>query len=511
MECLTEDVVFRFVSGKVPLDEVAGVDAHLAACADCRGLVADLAGGRDGDDPALDETVAVAGGPGTGAPNAHDSGEARLPAPGDSIGRYVVSRVIGMGGMGVVFLATDPTLGRRLVVKLLRAERQTSSDARRELLHEAQAMARLAHPNVVSVFDAGTYADQVFVAMEFVEGATLRAWLEAKPRSWREVLDVFLEAGRGLAAAHDVGLIHRDFKPGNVLIGKDDRVRVTDFGLARVVAHDGKNRPSTQLLAASAATDALPATRTGAIKGTPAYMAPEQFRREPLDARTDQFAFCVALHEGLYGQRPFGRGDFDALARAVLTGALADLPSEGAVPRGLRDLVLRGLSVDPHQRHPSMHALLSALEEVRARETATGGAAAPSVPRATARRTRWLPWIAAIAVTGAIGAIGAGSVTLRRRGSTAGDARPEPTAVRTASAVATPTTAPASASTTPRATPSVDPVGEASAAPVAPAPRSSAARASGRPVPRPRATPLKPTTPTRYDDAPMEPPFARHK
>lgn len=513
MECLAEDVVFRFVSGKVPPDEVAAIDAHLAACADCRGLVADLAGDGGAGDPALDETV-VAGSDATSdtsttSPGAVDPGEAHLPAPGDVIGRYVVSRVIGMGGMGVVFLATDPTLGRRLVIKLLRAERQTSSDARRELLHEAQAMARLAHPNVVSVFDAGTYGDQVFVAMEFVEGATLRAWLEATPRSWREVLDVFLEAGRGLAAAHDVGLIHRDFKPGNVLIGKDDRVRVTDFGLARVVEHDGKNRPSTQLLAASIAAEALPATRTGAIKGTPAYMAPEQFRREPLDARTDQFAFCVALHEGLYGQRPFGQGDFDTLSRAVLAGELADLPSQGAAPPGLRSLVLRGLSVDPRGRHPSMHALLAALEDVRAREAATASSATAPTSLATARGTRGWRWMAAAALPLVVGAIG---LALIPTGPRARDVRPDPATSATPSS-APPATSPASTESAATRSIPVGPPSEVMAAPAPPASGASsgAPRAAGRSAPRPRTTPLKPPTPTRYDDAPMEPPFARRK
>jgi serine/threonine protein kinase len=203
---------------------------------------------------------------------------------------------IGAGGMGVVYAAYDPELDRRVALKLLRPDRFGSDADRLRLLREAQALARLADPHVVSVYDTGTFGDRVFVAVELVEGETLRQWLgglRAAPRSWREVLARFLPAGRGLAAAHAAGLVHRDFKPENVLLGRDGRVRVADFGLAEAAPEPGGKLA------------ALPA-EWGLVLGTPAYMAPEQLRGIAVDARSDQFSFCVALFEALYG-RPSAR------------------------------------------------------------------------------------------------------------------------------------------------------------------------------------------------------------
>jgi tetratricopeptide (TPR) repeat protein len=292
-------------------------------------------------------------------------------ARGVSLGRYLVLEVLGSGGMGLVVNAYDPELDRRLAIKLLRT-RQTGEEAaegQARLLREAQAMARLSHPNVIAVHDVGTWRDRVFVAMELVEGGTLRQWLQERPRPWRKVVELFVAAGHGLAAAHAAGIIHRDFKPSNVLVGTDGRVRVTDFGLARSLAGpeetptvvglpavvDGQSTPS----AVSALSS--PLTILGTVLGTPGYMAPEQIRGAPADARSDQFAFCIALWEGLYRARPFDGRNAAEIADRVLTGRLSDPPAGGKVPARLRRLLTRGLAVAPESRFPSMDALLAEL------------------------------------------------------------------------------------------------------------------------------------------------------
>jgi tetratricopeptide (TPR) repeat protein len=284
---------------------------------------------------------------------------------GAAVGRYVVLDRIGAGGMGVVYAAWDPELERRIALKLLRPERFGSEPDRLRLLREAQALARLTHPNVVAVHDAGTFGDRVFVAMELVEGRTLRQWLAEGSWSWRQILETFLAAGRGLAAAHAAGLIHRDFKPGNVLIGTDGRIRVADFGLAREPGE--------------------PAAEWGLAEGTPGYMAPEQRRGEPADARSDQFSFCVSLYEALYGERPFAGENPREVAEAVLHGEVRPEPAGTRVPGGLRQTLLRGLKARPEDRHPSMDALLSDLERD---------------PGAV--RRRWLAAAAVVLVAGAV-------------------------------------------------------------------------------------------------------------
>jgi tetratricopeptide (TPR) repeat protein/predicted Ser/Thr protein kinase len=262
---------------------------------------------------------------------------------GTAVGRYMILDRIGSGGMGVVYAAWDPELERRIALKLLRPERLGSGPDRPRLLREAQAMARLTHPNVVAVHDAGTFGDRVFVAMELVEGRTLRQWLAEASRSRREILETFLAAGRGLAAAHAAGLVHRDFKPENVLIGKDGRARVVDFGLARESGEaEGEE--------------------WGVVQGTPAYMAPEQLRGIATDVRSDQFSFCVAVYEALYGERPFaGKGPRE-IAEAVLRGEVRPEPAGTKVPGRLRQVLLRGLKARPEDRYPSMNDLLRDLE-----------------------------------------------------------------------------------------------------------------------------------------------------
>jgi tetratricopeptide (TPR) repeat protein/predicted Ser/Thr protein kinase len=271
---------------------------------------------------------------------------------GAQVGRYVIVGTVGEGGMGVVYAGYDPELDRKVALKVLRPERAASPNARARLLREAQAIARLSHPNVVAVHDAGTFGEQVFVAMEYVDGRTLRQWLKEEERSWREVVDLFRIAGQGLAAAHAAGLVHRDFKPDNVLIGKDGRVRVADFGLARPV------EPPEAEETLEASGDRSPGlTSWGMVLGTPGYMAPEQLRGLSSDARSDQFSFCVALYEALYGERPFAGEVADAAER----GDIRPPREDARVPAWLRDVVLRGLSADPARRWASMDELLREL------------------------------------------------------------------------------------------------------------------------------------------------------
>ncbi len=283
----------------------------------------------------------------------------------DRIGRYRVLDRLGAGGMGVVYAAFDPELDRKVAIKLIRGRPDAQAQAR--LLREAQAMARLSHPNVVACYDVGTFHGQIFIAMEFIRGETLGAWMKRSPRRWREVLGVFLPAGRGLAAAHDAGLVHRDFKPDNVLLDSDGRARVTDFGLAR-------NADSSELANASETADrenhdplTTPLTQHGAIVGTPAYMAREQHLGLVADARTDQFSFCASLYQALHGQLPFAGLTVLELAENALEGRIRDPPRGHKVPLFIQRAVLRGLSREPAQRWPSMRELLRALDRDPAR------------------------------------------------------------------------------------------------------------------------------------------------
>jgi eukaryotic-like serine/threonine-protein kinase len=307
-------------------------------------------------------------------------------AAGAVIGRYVVLSRLGAGGMGVVYAGYDPELDRKVALKLLLQGRR-GSEGRSRLLREAQALAKLQHPNVVTIHDVGMHDARVWIAMEIVEGDTFGRWCGAKPRRWPEVLDVLVRAGRGVAAAHAAGLLHRDLKPDNVMVGTDGRVRVMDFGLARTQAESSTPDDIEALLqrAADAGSPSskvegleLLLTRSGALMGTPAYMAPEQFRNAELGSATDQFGFCAMAWEALYGVRPFAAHGVVDLAVAVLQAKRAAVPRGRAVPRWLRRVLDRGLSVDPQSRWPSMEALLEALErgQARARWRRAGVAAA---------------------------------------------------------------------------------------------------------------------------------------
>jgi len=303
-----------------------------------------------------------------GAATAAAEAMARSDAPrlkkGDSVGRLTVLESLGEGAFGIVLAAYDPELDRKVALKVLRTLGFGSAYAERarvRLLREARAMARLSHPNVVTVHDVGTVQNHVYLAMEYVAGGTLAEWLAEQTRSWREILDVFRDAGRGLAAAHEAGFAHRDFKPANVLIDARGRARVADFGLVSA----GAETLEGDLLEDSGPSDSSlysTLTRTGDIIGTPIYMAPEQHRGEEADASADQFAFCVALYQALYGRRPFAGDNYKDLVRTVLDGNVAEPPGDADVPEWIRAIVERGLSAAKGDRYPSMEALLADLE-----------------------------------------------------------------------------------------------------------------------------------------------------
>jgi serine/threonine protein kinase/tetratricopeptide (TPR) repeat protein len=354
-------------------------------------------------------TLADAEPPGPGTKTESPTSSASFGRPlarGDAVGRYIVLERIGVGGMGEVFAAYDPELDRKIAVKLLlptRRDTQASAGPTR-LLREAQAMAKLRHRNVITVHDVGTHEGRVFVAMEFADGGTLADWMargrdgEGTPHPWPEVIQRFTEAGRGLAAAHAAGLIHRDFKPANVLVDRGGQIQVADFGLVRRADAEetpassassepaGEPPPSSSITLDSDATLlaedrpieaslldrtsgslrshdslALRMTQTGATLGTPAYMAPEQHRGMTIDARADQFGFCVAVWEALYGERPFGGDNMLAIMFAISTGAIREPPNDRGVPSPIRRALTRGLTRDPAQRWPDMDALLVAL------------------------------------------------------------------------------------------------------------------------------------------------------
>jgi len=279
-------------------------------------------------------------------------------AAGTTVGRYQIVNHLGTGGMGVVYSAFDPELDRHVAIKVLGLSRESTS-ARARLLREAQALAKLSHPNVLTVFDVGTFDDNVFIAVELVAGQTLRDWLDTK-RTQTEVINVLIAAGRGLAAAHKADLVHRDFKPENMVIGDDGRVRVIDFGLACAPGVDIIGSPEEE---PGTVASPISLTRTGTIVGTPAYMSPEHHIGGDISAKSDQFSFCVCLYEALYGQRPFNDDDLLELVRSIDEQSLRVAPVDSRVSARLRRILLRGLSRDPRARYPSMNALLDDLAQ----------------------------------------------------------------------------------------------------------------------------------------------------
>jgi tRNA A-37 threonylcarbamoyl transferase component Bud32 len=435
MECLDATAVQDLVAGALDAPAYAAAMAHLGGCPDCRGLLSQLS-------PGAPRSAAAAAPAASAPPRAADALAATMasaipvaaptdalaatgiipaataaaaaaaavataveaaaratapPAPDDAVpdqtgrilGRYTLAEPLGAGAMGVVHRARDRDLSRDVAVKLLRRPDGALTD---RLIREARSMARVNHPNVVAIYDVGVAGGSTYIAMELVIGTSLRAW-QAEHRGIPELIEAYTAAGRGLAAAHAAGVVHRDFKPDNVLVGADGRVRVTDFGLAAAragagveaapsAAHTASVSATARVRAieasaeASASASAIEAsaidadvvlTRSGVVLGTPAYMAPEQFNGGNVDPRTDQFNFCVALYEALYGARPFTGRTFEELGTNVSDGAVQPPPARTQISRALRAILLRGLSARPGDRFPTMDHLLAELGRDRAR------------------------------------------------------------------------------------------------------------------------------------------------
>jgi hypothetical protein len=415
------------------------------------------------------------------------SGDARTVAGGTAIGRYRVVELLGSGGMGVVYAADDPQLRRRIALKVIRSDGGASADSDElaaRLLREAQTMAQLAHPNVVAVHDAGAISGQVFIAMELVAGLTLRKWLVSEARSWREVVDIFLAAGAGLAAAHAKCVVHRDFKLENVLVGTDGRARVTDFGLARPIARLENSTIDLTVPAVSADPGLRAArTRSGALVGTPSYMAPELFRGQAADPKSDQFAFCVALYEGLFGVRPFAADTVDALVAAVTAGRVVPAPRRSRVPTAVRKILFRGLDADPARRFASMDSLLERLARARRGEGERRHLVAFGVAFvALAAGAAFIAWPRE-----------PGSRTAPPRMAAPGPAPATPPAAALAPAAAPPLTAPAAPAAL--VAPAAPVAGERESPPPPPRPARRSARHRRRPEP------VHPSPPTAVDQS----------
>ena len=334
MECPDDNTLVAFVSNELDEIQRAGMVSHLDVCESCMTIACAIARGTD--------TIA------RGSDTLAGSVQPDPYATGDRIvGRYRLDALIGAGAMGSVYVATDAQLGREIAIKIVRANAKISSA---RMSREARAMAQVKHPNVVTVFDAGDFDGGVFIVMELVTGETLSDWLD-KPRDWREVVRVFEAAGRGLAAAHAAGIVHRDFKPPNVLVDRTGRVAVTDFGLAFAP-------PSAT---PQGLTADLAVTSTGAMLGTPLYMSPEAHLGAKVDPRADQFSFAVALYHALYGETPFARESIGGLRHAVLAGDIAARPANTQVPTAVDRVVRRALATDPEARYPTMDPLLDEL------------------------------------------------------------------------------------------------------------------------------------------------------
>lgn len=308
---------------------------------------------RGGIDTHADVEVTLADG---------ESGPSQSVSPferGETLGRYVALDTLGSGGMGIVLSAYDSKLDRRVALKLLHPHTSTDPENHARLIREAQALAKLSHPGVVAVYDVGEIRGQVFIAMEFIDGPNLRRWSHDAERSTAEVISVFRDAARGLIAAHDAGIVHRDFKPDNVLIDPKGRAHVTDFGLALESYEVVPSLSSSSQSGSRSSSSRL--TETGMVMGTPAYMPVEQHAGKPTDHRSDQFSFCVSFYEALYGVRPFSGTNGTELCLSIKRAEIPPPPPGVSVPRRVHRAIVKGLAVKPDGRHPSMRALLRAL------------------------------------------------------------------------------------------------------------------------------------------------------
>lgn len=301
--------------------------------------------------PAAESPAAAADSP---SPSPLPAGSSPLPSEPQRLGRFHVVRRLGQGGMGVVYDAYDEVLDRRVALKLLTG----SAHQHAHLLREARALARLQHPNVVPIYEVGEHDGRPFIAMERIDGQPLSDWLASSQATPDETLRLLLPAGRALHAAHEKGVVHRDFKPQNVLVGGDGRVRVVDFGIAALRAATAPP-PGVDPAADRPAADPGAA---GLLAGTPAFMAPEQLAAGEVSPLCDQFAFAVVVYRALYRQAPFAGDDVAALLGSMRAGALRPPPRRAELPPWLWPLLKRALSPDPADRFPSLEPLLAAIE-----------------------------------------------------------------------------------------------------------------------------------------------------
>ena len=342
--CPDDNELAAYAQGRLGEADAAALEEHARACPICAEVIEELA---------QTETSASH----TGAPT--------LLAPGDRLGRYAIVGIIGAGSMGVVYRAEDPELERALAIKVIPTPDR--GEGRDRAAREGRALARLAHPNVLTVLDVGVQDNAVWIATELVDGPNLDAWLAAEPRSVEAILATFADVAAALASAHAADLVHRDVKPANIFVGTDGRVRLGDFGLA----HLGAAPVTAALDDENVPLDAL--TQTGAVVGTPRYMAPEQLAGETVDGRADQFALCVALYHALWHRFPFAGEDLPTVRDHVLQGDLAPPPMGTAVPSRVRAAIVRGLSRSPDDRFASMAALRTELLQPRRRRWVVGG------------------------------------------------------------------------------------------------------------------------------------------
>ncbi len=340
--CLDEGEALAYHADTLSTATKRELEAHVGVCSACMEFLLALTSGR-------------------GESAVPTAARASRAAP-EKIANYTILEEVGSGAMGVIYAAYDLSLERRVALKVVRRVDEASSI---RILREAKAMARLNHPNVITIYGVHTLPGvEVAIAMEYMPGKNLRQWLSERPRmDWSSIRKVLLQAAAGLAAAHDAGLVHRDFKPDNLMLSDDGQTKVIDFGLVRSIG-DSAVPSSNELPSSPSPFDTH--TEDGACVGTPAYMAPEQLKDGTTDSRTDQFSFCVTLFEAIYGQRPFAGKSYRELRKNVAEGRL-ELPElPRGVPRAVKALLKRGLSIDPDQRFASMRDLITVLENATA-------------------------------------------------------------------------------------------------------------------------------------------------
>lgn len=457
MDCPSSLLLYQFAQGAMEADQREVLAAHVSGCKECERRIHQIealpprrrspaaiddpdevtrnlepvALDFDGEDsaasrlptvpePVDEDSATLMRNP---SPDANDAGPAsssgwssatmrtRTIPRGTPIGRYLIVEPLGSGGLGDVYTAYDPELDRCVAIKVLRPSADEpegpptmagsgASSGRDRLVREAKALARLSHPNVVAVYDVGRVGEDVFIAMERVEGMTLSRWCQAETRHWRQVRDVFLGVGAGVAAAHDAGIVHRDLKPQNVIVSADGRPRVLDFGLARAVRGQSGvigSQPRELGLDPSSVSDSLDdsVTMAGMVMGTPQYMAPEQFEgADRTGPRSDQFSFCVMMWGALYGQLPFQADEIIELIKVVYEGIPIEPTDRRGVPGWLHKVLLRGMSVDPSRRFASMEALMYAMQRDR--------------------RSRRMQWIG-LGLAALVSGLGTGVVTVALR------------------------------------------------------------------------------------------------